>query len=154
MTNSTQDYLSEKYREIIDMKINEDTINLKDINKVLVAFCRLTQVNYFKIKELESFIMKIDTEIKRIFPIEEKKNNDNEDYTDDETKIFMKPINDEFLSLPTRVINQLLYEKILFVGELIQLTEKELLKVPNLGRKGIFDIKVALEAHNLYLKDS
>ncbi len=62
MANTTYDY-SEKYNESIDMKINEETISLKDIYKVIVAFCRLTQVNYFKIKV---FCMSINNLLKEI----------------------------------------------------------------------------------------
>ncbi len=98
--------------------------------------------------------LRVNRELRKILNTAEKKDETGGTYTDKETEIFMKPVDDEFLSLPTRITNQLLYERILFVGELVQFTERELLKIPNLGRKGVFDIKHALENHNLYLKDS
>ena len=52
------------------------------------------------------------------------------------------PIDD--LKLSVRTLNCLKQEKIFYIGELIQRSENELLKAPNLGRKSLNEIKDAL----------
>lgn len=55
------------------------------------------------------------------------------------------------LELPVRAENILKAENIQYIGDLIQRTELELMKMPNMGRKSIADIKEALENIGLTL---
>ncbi len=55
------------------------------------------------------------------------------------------------LELTVRSANCLKAENIYYVGDLIQKTEQELLKTPNLGRKSLNEIKEVLAAHGLSL---
>jgi len=57
----------------------------------------------------------------------------------------------EDLDLTVRSINCLKGESILCIGDLVQRTENDLLKTPNLGKKSLIEIKDALEKHNLRL---
>ena len=63
--------------------------------------------------------------------------------------VLMRPIDD--LELTVRSANCLKAEHIQYVGDLVQRTETELLKTPNLGKKSLTEIKTVLAAHDLAL---
>ncbi len=63
--------------------------------------------------------------------------------------ILLRPIDE--LELTVRSANCLKAESIYYVGDLVQRTEVELLKTPNLGRKSLTEIKDALKRYNLEL---
>jgi DNA-directed RNA polymerase subunit alpha len=63
--------------------------------------------------------------------------------------ILLRPIDD--LELTVRSANCLKAEHIHFIGDLIQRTEVELLKTPNLGKKSLTEIKDVLASHGLSL---
>jgi DNA-directed RNA polymerase subunit alpha len=63
--------------------------------------------------------------------------------------ILMRPVDD--LELTVRSANCLKAENIYYIGDLIQRTENELLKTPNLGRKSLNEIKEVLAARGLTL---
>lgn len=56
------------------------------------------------------------------------------------------------LNLTTRVRNTLWDVKIHYIEELAQYSERELVKIPNLGRKGLNEIRERLTACGLALK--
>jgi DNA-directed RNA polymerase subunit alpha len=61
----------------------------------------------------------------------------------------LRPIDD--LELTVRSANCLKAESILYIGDLVQRTEVELLKTPNLGKKSLTEIKDVLASHDLSL---
>lgn len=63
--------------------------------------------------------------------------------------ILMRPVDD--LELTVRSANCLKAESIYYIGDLIQRTEVELLKTPNLGKKSLTEIKDVLASHSLSL---
>ncbi len=63
--------------------------------------------------------------------------------------ILLRPIDD--LELTVRSVNCLKNEKTYYIGELIQRTETELMKMPNLGKKSLNEIKDVLAARSLSL---
>ena len=63
--------------------------------------------------------------------------------------ILLRPLDD--LELTVRSANCLKAENIYYIGDLIQRTENELLKTPNLGRKSLNEIKEVLAARGLTL---
>jgi DNA-directed RNA polymerase subunit alpha len=63
--------------------------------------------------------------------------------------ILMRPVDE--LELTVRSANCLKAENIYYIGDLIQRTETELLKTPNLGRKSLNEIKEVLAARGLTL---
>jgi DNA-directed RNA polymerase subunit alpha len=63
--------------------------------------------------------------------------------------ILLRPVDD--LELTVRSANCLKAESIYFIGDLIQRTEVELLKTPNLGKKSLTEIKDVLASHGLSL---
>jgi DNA-directed RNA polymerase subunit alpha len=58
---------------------------------------------------------------------------------------------DEELELTVRSANCLKAENIHYIGDLVQKTEVELLRTPNLGKKSLTEIKEVLESHGLTL---
>jgi len=63
--------------------------------------------------------------------------------------ILLRPVDD--LELTVRSANCLKAENIYYVGDLIQRTEVELLKTPNLGKKSLTEIKDVLATRGLSL---
>ena len=63
--------------------------------------------------------------------------------------ILVRPVDD--LELTVRSANCLKAENIYYIGDLIQRTETELLKTPNLGRKSLNEIKEVLASRGLTL---
>lgn len=61
--------------------------------------------------------------------------------------ILARPVDD--LELTVRSANCLKAENIYYIGDLIQRTEVELLKTPNLGKKSLTEIKDVLASHGL-----
>ncbi|SET50114.1 DNA-directed RNA polymerase subunit alpha [Nitrosomonas marina] len=63
--------------------------------------------------------------------------------------VLLRPVDD--LELTVRSANCLKVENIYYIGDLIQRTEAELLRTPNLGRKSLNEIKEVLAARELSL---
>jgi DNA-directed RNA polymerase subunit alpha len=63
--------------------------------------------------------------------------------------ILMRPVDE--LELTVRSANCRKAENINYIGDLVQRTEVELLRTPNLGKKSLTEIKEVLEAHGLAL---
>jgi DNA-directed RNA polymerase subunit alpha len=63
--------------------------------------------------------------------------------------ILLRPVDE--LELTVRSANCLKAENIFYIGDLIQRTENELLKTPNLGRKSLNEIKEVLASRGLTL---
>jgi DNA-directed RNA polymerase subunit alpha len=63
--------------------------------------------------------------------------------------VLLRPVDD--LELTVRSANCLKAENIYYIGDLIQRTENELLKTPNLGRKSLNEIKEVLASRGLSL---
>jgi len=74
-----------------------------------------------------------------------------EKITNDESinPIYHRPVDD--LELTVRSANCLKAENIFFIGDLVQRTESDLLKTPNLGKKSLTEIKSVLASHGLSL---
>lgn len=63
--------------------------------------------------------------------------------------VLMRPVDD--LELTVRSANCLKAENLFYIGDLVQRTETELLKTPNLGKKSLTEIKDVLASHGLTL---
>ena len=72
-----------------------------------------------------------------------------EETKDEIDPILLRPVDD--LELTVRSANCLKAENIYFIGDLIQRTEVELLKTPNLGKKSLTEIKEVLGSRGLSL---
>jgi len=67
----------------------------------------------------------------------------------DVSPILFRPIDE--LELGVRSTNCLKAENIYYIGDLVQRTETQLMKTPNLGKKSLNEIKEALKSHELDL---
>lgn len=72
-----------------------------------------------------------------------------EEKEDEADPILIRPVDD--LELTVRSANCLKAENIYYIGDLIQRTEVELLKTPNLGKKSLTEIKDVLASRGLSL---
>ncbi|OHV11515.1 DNA-directed RNA polymerase subunit alpha [Kushneria phosphatilytica] len=81
--------------------------------------------------------------------LEADKEQEVEEEEDQIDPILLRPVDD--LELTVRSANCLKAENIYYIGDLIQRTEVELLKTPNLGKKSLNEIKDVLEARGLSL---
>ena len=72
-----------------------------------------------------------------------------EEKEDEVDQILIRPVDD--LELTVRSANCLKAENIYYIGDLIQRTEVELLKTPNLGKKSLTEIKDVLASRGLAL---
>jgi len=63
--------------------------------------------------------------------------------------ILLHPVDE--LELTVRSANCLKAENLYYIGDLIQCTEVELLRTPNLGKKSLTEIKDVLASHGLSL---
>ncbi len=75
--------------------------------------------------------------------------NEPEEQEDKVDPILLRPVDD--LELTVRSANCLKAENIYYIGDLIQRTEVELLKTPNLGKKSLTEIKDVLASRGLSL---
>ena len=71
------------------------------------------------------------------------------DSEDEVDPVLLRPVDD--LELTVRSANCLKAENIYYIGDLVQRTEVELLKTPNLGKKSLTEIKDVLASHGLSL---
>ena len=72
-----------------------------------------------------------------------------EEVEDEIDPILLRPVDD--LELTVRSANCLKAEAIQYIGDLVQRTEVELLKTPNLGKKSLTEIKDVLASRGLSL---
>ena len=81
--------------------------------------------------------------------LEGEKQDSRGDDAEDVEPILLRPVDD--LELTVRSANCLKAENIYYIGDLVQRTEVELLKTPNLGKKSLTEIKDVLASRDLAL---
>jgi DNA-directed RNA polymerase subunit alpha len=81
--------------------------------------------------------------------LEGEKQSEPEERRDEVDPILLRPVDD--LELTVRSANCLKAENIYYIGDLVQRTEVELLKTPNLGKKSLTEIKDVLASRGLSL---
>ncbi|MGK0498695.1 MAG: DNA-directed RNA polymerase subunit alpha [Oceanicoccus sp.] len=81
--------------------------------------------------------------------LESEKETEPEEEEDEVDPILLRPVDD--LELTVRSANCLKAENIYYIGDLVQRTEVELLKTPNLGKKSLTEIKDVLASRGLSL---
>ena len=101
--------------------------------------------------EIEEILCDIDDEEKEEELLEEQEEiiEEVEEKAPPIDPILLRPVDD--LELTVRSANCLKAEDIYYIGDLIQRTETELLKTPNLGRKSLNEIKEVLASKGLTL---
>ena len=113
---------------VIDLKTNA-TIEPEDAIRKAGKILR-NQLDVFTYLEVQEEAIE-DTDIPQIDPV------------------LLRPVDD--LELTVRSANCLKAENIYYIGDLVQRSENELLKTPNLGKKSLTEIKDVLATHSLSL---
>ena len=113
---------------VIDLKTNA-TIEPEDAIRKAGQTLR-NQLDVFTYLEVQEEAIE-DTDIPQIDPV------------------LLRPVDD--LELTVRSANCLKAENIYYIGDLVQRSENELLKTPNLGKKSLTEIKDVLATHSLSL---
>jgi DNA-directed RNA polymerase subunit alpha len=113
---------------IIDLKTNE-TIEPEDAIRKAGKILR-DQLEVFTHLEVKEEV-ELDADAPQIDPV------------------LLRPVDD--LELTVRSANCLKAENIYYIGDLVQRSENELLKTPNLGKKSLTEIKDVLATHSLSL---
>jgi DNA-directed RNA polymerase subunit alpha len=81
--------------------------------------------------------------------LESESESEEQEEEDEVDPILLRPVDD--LELTVRSANCLKAENIYYIGDLVQRTEVELLKTPNLGKKSLTEIKDVLASRGLSL---
>jgi DNA-directed RNA polymerase subunit alpha len=81
--------------------------------------------------------------------LEREEEGDNEEDENLVDPILLRPVDE--LELTVRSANCLKAESVMYIGDLVQRTEVELLRTPNLGKKSLTEIKEILDSHGLTL---
>jgi DNA-directed RNA polymerase subunit alpha len=81
--------------------------------------------------------------------LEREEEGDNEEDENLVDPILLRPVDE--LELTVRSANCLKAESVMYIGDLVQRTEVEVLRTPNLGKKSLTEIKEILESHGLTL---
>jgi DNA-directed RNA polymerase subunit alpha len=81
--------------------------------------------------------------------LESEAENEAEEEEEEFDPMLLRPVDD--LELTVRSANCLKAENIYYIGDLVQCTEVELLKTPNLGKKSLTEIKDVLQSRGLHL---
>ena len=101
----------------------------------------------------EEAIRKAATELQRqiavFVDLETESESESVEEEDEVDPILLRPVDD--LELTVRSANCLKAENIYYIGDLVQRTEVELLKTPNLGKKSLTEIKDVLASRGLSL---
>jgi len=113
---------------VIDLKTNA-TIEPEDAIRQAGQILR-NQLDVFTYLEVQEEAIE-DTDVPQIDPV------------------LLRPVDD--LELTVRSANCLKAENIYYIGDLVQRSENELLKTPNLGKKSLTEIKDVLATHSLSL---
>jgi DNA-directed RNA polymerase subunit alpha len=113
---------------VIDLKTNA-TIEPEDAIRKAGQILR-NQLDVFTYLEVQEEAIE-DTDVPQIDPV------------------LLRPVDD--LELTVRSANCLKAENIYYIGDLVQRSENELLKTPNLGKKSLTEIKDVLATHSLSL---
>ena len=90
------------------------------------------------LKDQLSVFVDLETEVEAV-----------EDEEDQIDPALLRPVDE--LELTVRSANCLKAEEVMYIGDLVQKTEVELLRTPNLGKKSLNEIKEVLASHGLSL---
>lgn len=122
------------------LRVNKNTLSVwRCVKRYDLPYVRIGAKIFYKITDLEKFI-----ESRTVHGGKEK----NEDIPEANT-IMLRPIED--LELTVRSTNCLKGENIHYIGDLVQCSEQELLRIPNFGEKSLNEIKTILIARGLSL---
>lgn len=142
--------LDASYSPIIRVAYNVDSARVEqrtDMDKLIVEIETNGSIDAENALSMAAQILQQQLAVFFDLHIEEPvKHIDNQPEVD---PVLLRPVDD--LELTVRSANCLKAENLFYIGDLVQRTETELLKTPNLGKKSLTEIKDVLASHGLTL---
>jgi DNA-directed RNA polymerase subunit alpha len=142
--------LDASFSPVIQVTYNVDTARVKqrtDLDKLIIDLKTNATIEPEDAIRKAGQILRDQLEVFTYLEVKEEMVEDNEGPQID--PVLLRPVDD--LELTVRSANCLKAENIYYIGDLVQRSENELLKTPNLGKKSLTEIKDVLATHSLSL---
>ena len=142
--------LDASFSPVIQVTYNVDTARVKqrtDLDKLIIDLKTNATIEPEDAIRKAGQILRDQLQVFTYLEVKEEMVEDNEGPQID--PVLLRPVDD--LELTVRSANCLKAENIYYIGDLVQRSENELLKTPNLGKKSLTEIKDVLATHSLSL---
>ena len=142
--------LDASYSPVLQVTYNVDTARVKqrtDLDKLIIDLKTNATIEPEDAIRKAGQILRDQLEVFTYLEVKEEMVEDNDGPQID--PVLLRPVDD--LELTVRSANCLKAENIYYIGDLVQRSENELLKTPNLGKKSLTEIKDVLATHSLSL---
>jgi DNA-directed RNA polymerase subunit alpha len=142
--------LDASFSPVIQVTYNVDTARVKqrtDLDKLIIDLKTNATIEPEDAIRKAGQVLRDQLEVFTYLEVKEEMVEDNEGPQID--PVLLRPVDD--LELTVRSANCLKAENIYYIGDLVQRSENELLKTPNLGKKSLTEIKDVLATHSLSL---
>ena len=142
--------LDASFSPVLQVTYNVDTARVKqrtDLDKLIIDLKTNATIEPEDAIRKAGQILRDQLEVFTYLEVKEEMIEDNDGPEID--PVLLRPVDD--LELTVRSANCLKAENIYYIGDLVQRSENELLKTPNLGKKSLTEIKDVLATHSLSL---
>jgi DNA-directed RNA polymerase subunit alpha len=142
--------LDASFSPVVQVTYNVDTARVKqrtDLDKLIIDLKTNATIEPEDAIRKAGQILRDQLEVFTYLEVKEEMVEDNDGPQID--PVLLRPVDD--LELTVRSANCLKAENIYYIGDLVQRSENELLKTPNLGKKSLTEIKDVLATHSLSL---
>ena len=142
--------LDASFSPVLQVTYNVDTARVKqrtDLDKLIIDLKTNATIEPEDAIRKAGQILRDQLEVFTYLEVKEEMVEDNDGPQID--PVLLRPVDD--LELTVRSANCLKAENIYYIGDLVQRSENELLKTPNLGKKSLTEIKDVLATHSLSL---
>tara|TARA_B100001094_G_C18032831_1_gene721019 strand:+ start:77 stop:1063 length:987 start_codon:yes stop_codon:yes gene_type:complete len=142
--------LDASFSPVIQVTYNVDTARVKqrtDLDKLIIDLKTNATIEPEDAIRKAGQILRDQLEVFTYLEVKEEMVEDTDGPQID--PVLLRPVDD--LELTVRSANCLKAENIYYIGDLVQRSENELLKTPNLGKKSLTEIKDVLATHSLSL---
>ena len=138
------------FSPVVQVSYNVDSARVKqrtDLDKLIIELKTNETIEPEDAIRRAGKILRDQLEVFTHLEIKETEEEDSD--TQQIDPVLLRPVDD--LELTVRSANCLKAENIYYIGDLVQRSEMELLKTPNLGKKSLTEIKDVLATHSLSL---
>lgn len=135
---------------IFELELKKREAEARKFNAEAFSIEAETSLMLFKTMKEHGFDISIEFDSKENkLMIINTKNSSEIEINNEIDPVLLRPIDD--LELTVRSANCLKAEQVYYIGDLVQYSEYQLLKTPNMGKKSLTEIKDVLAAHGLTL---